>query len=448
MRCVPAIFGTATAGLLFSLRRHFGFWGAFAAAALFAVSPASVYFSRSFIGEAGFVFFTLAMALAAIRYRDTAWPAYLRVAAGAAAVLFAIKATALLPVLALTIAYFYANVYQGFLKRRTQPQDSQTAATGTSVAGVASAFVRRAGGGRKLAVHIASAAAVFVCIYVGFYSSFGSNFKGVRDSLRAYQFWAQYLTMDVGTGYLTYLRWLAAQEPVLLILGAAGFAFALYRGRNWFALFSGFWAVAVLVAYSVTPNKSPWLILNLVLPLAMCSGYLVAEIAGFLRGHTLWLQAAAGLAMAISLLFSMGRAISLSFVRYDDPSIAYSRSHTPRTFPAIVDKIDEISAANGKGTASFITVTSPEYFPLHWYLRNYWNVRYWEYLALDRTDILIVTDRQDASVGYVTRGLFDRVGAYPERPGASLVVYARRPGAVLPTAGNAAPADKRRATGR
>src|ERR1700739_1129387 len=61
IRLVPALFGIATVALLLGLRKQVGDIGVLAAAALLAVSPAAVYFSRDFIHEALLVFFTLAV---------------------------------------------------------------------------------------------------------------------------------------------------------------------------------------------------------------------------------------------------------------------------------------------------------------------------------------------------------------------------------------------------
>lgn len=70
LRLVPLIFGMATVWLALSLRRYIGAVGALAAAALLALSPGVVFFSRYFIHEMMFVFFTFAVVVAALRYYD------------------------------------------------------------------------------------------------------------------------------------------------------------------------------------------------------------------------------------------------------------------------------------------------------------------------------------------------------------------------------------------
>ena len=70
VRFVPLVTGVATVWLGLSLRRHLGSIGALAAAALMAVSPGMVFFSRYFIHEMMFVFFTVGAVVAALKYYE------------------------------------------------------------------------------------------------------------------------------------------------------------------------------------------------------------------------------------------------------------------------------------------------------------------------------------------------------------------------------------------
>ncbi len=76
LRAVTAAFGVGVVWLVLCLRRYLGAFGALAAAALLAVSPGMVYNSRYFIHEMLFVFFTLGVGVAALRfYEGDALPA-------------------------------------------------------------------------------------------------------------------------------------------------------------------------------------------------------------------------------------------------------------------------------------------------------------------------------------------------------------------------------------
>ncbi|MDT7604100.1 MAG: hypothetical protein QOF61_2097, partial [Acidobacteriota bacterium] len=70
LRSVTVAFGLATVWLALSLRRYIGAVGALAASALIAVSPGMVFFSRYYIHEMLFVFFTLGIVVGALRFYD------------------------------------------------------------------------------------------------------------------------------------------------------------------------------------------------------------------------------------------------------------------------------------------------------------------------------------------------------------------------------------------
>jgi len=70
VRLLPLIFGLATVWLALGLRRYIGRIGALAAGALLALSPGVVFFSRYFIHEMMFVFFTLGIVVAALRFYE------------------------------------------------------------------------------------------------------------------------------------------------------------------------------------------------------------------------------------------------------------------------------------------------------------------------------------------------------------------------------------------
>ena len=88
MRLVPAFFGLATLGLVLLTGRWIGRPGALAAAALLAVSPGMVFFSRYAIHEMLLVFFTLAFVLAAARWWEAGRTRFLVAAAAALAALY------------------------------------------------------------------------------------------------------------------------------------------------------------------------------------------------------------------------------------------------------------------------------------------------------------------------------------------------------------------------
>jgi uncharacterized protein (TIGR03663 family) len=70
VRLLPLIFGLAAVWLTLGLRRYIGSVGALAAGALLALSPGFVFFSRYYIHEMMFVFFTLGLVVALLRFYE------------------------------------------------------------------------------------------------------------------------------------------------------------------------------------------------------------------------------------------------------------------------------------------------------------------------------------------------------------------------------------------
>src|SRR2546425_2343835 len=127
IRLVPALFGLGTIWLVLMLRRRLGTIGTLAAAAFLAVSPGAVYLSRYFIHESLFVFFTLGIVVAALKYYDSGAGVYLILGAISAALMVATKETwiingpVLLIALITTTAYFWLR---GRASKKSQSTDN------------------------------------------------------------------------------------------------------------------------------------------------------------------------------------------------------------------------------------------------------------------------------------------------------------------------------------
>src|SRR6185295_10481467 len=109
--------------------------------------------------------------------------------------------------------------------------------------------------------------------WVVFYSSFFTNMKGLSDSFKTFEVWTKTGTVAHVHPFLTYVFWLVYRESPLLVLGSLGALAVVLKPKNGFALFSALWAFGMLAAYSLIPYKTPWLLLNIVVPLALIAGY-------------------------------------------------------------------------------------------------------------------------------------------------------------------------------
>ena len=464
IRLVPALFGLGTIWLVLTLRRHLGNVGALSAALLLAISPGAVYLSRYFIHESLFVFFTLGIVVAALKYYEEAHPVYLILASASAALLFATKETWIISAAVLLIAMVSTLVYRrlfGFgLTGQTQKRKQKGKNSNTSLSLWWSETVERFGGARNVALWSAIAVIVFVLVGVLFYSSFFTNSKGVSDSIKTFEVWTKTGSKDHVHDMSTYLmKWLIYQESALLGLGIMGAAFVVLRPANAFAVFSALWAFGMIAAYSYVPYKTPWLMLNFIVPLALIGGYAIEWIYQELGTRDVeifarWLGVAGVLVLATSILpgtvaaryrsasniafelraFAPGfQTIDVNFRNYDNDNqyYVYVYAHTRRDLLKLVDEVDRITRRSSTGKDTGVTIVSPDYWPLPWYFRDYKHVGYFARMTTSTEPIIIASETQRSEMqtnfgGYrqLSSGL-NPAGSFDLRPGVELLLYVR-----------------------
>ena len=427
IRLIPVLFGLGTIGLVFCLRSRLGRVATLGAGLLLAISPGAVYLSRYFIHESQFVFFTLGIVVAGIRFYDTLNLSYLLLASASAALLFATKETAMISAGVLLIAFGLTSVYRSVYASAFLGLPAKGRGYGRQQ-GAFSRFVVNFGGWIPLLISVAIAVLVFVLLNVVFYSSFFRNSQGIYDALKTFEVWSKTgQTAHVQSSY-KYVEWLVYQESPLLFLGALGAAIVVLKPKNAFALFSALWAFGLIAAYSLIPYKTPWLVLNFIVPLALIAGY-VAQFIYELDGGRVRLVAAIWL---ISLV-SAYQTIDLNFINYDNDKgyYVYVYAHTTRGMLDLVHKIDEI-AAKEDGPSTGISILSPDYWPLPWYLRNYTRVGYYGRTAATSEPIIIANANQkpeiDMNYGAVYRQEPSNAGdgSFELRPGVRLLLYVHR----------------------
>lgn len=496
VRLMTASFGVAMLWLSRDLRSTIGNAGALAAVGLLALSPGSVFFSRYFIHEIMFVCFTVGLVVTILHYCETRRPTLLLVAGAWAALAFATKETAIITTGVLVIAWPCAWLHVR-IHRRIFPSAKDSAAAPTAMP------ARE--GWLDLALWTAAAFSLFILIGVVLFSSFFTYPEGVRGAVRTFEIWRKTGESSHVHAWDTYFNWLYRTEAPCLVLGAIGVIVALWRAESRKTAYLAFWAIGMLAAYSLVKYKTPWLTLNMVLPLAVMGGYAVAALlsaravkpwlvgalvvtatesvglllpraslaslasrpkvafqalldtAGgqlarfaedprFLAGMGVPLLVTAGalasallalawprrprIVIAPALILAAGvsiyQTIELNFYRYDDDRYVYVYAHTRRGFHGLVDRIHSLAEASGSGTATPISVTSTEHWPLSWYLRDYTQTGYHGAIAgLDTAAIVVGHVNQDGELRSRMGRNFTRLGAYPLRPGVDLVLFVR-----------------------
>jgi uncharacterized protein (TIGR03663 family) len=429
IRLITVLFGLGTIVLVFLLRRRLGTVATLAAALLLAVSPGAVYLSRYFIHESLFVFFTLGIVVACIWAYDKRNPGYLIWAGACAALLFATKETAMISVAVLIIALVLTVGYMYFTRKQ---QVVQYASKRNKPDSWINRLINEMGGMGSVVRALATTLFVFFSLYLLFYSSFFTNNKGIADSLQTFAVWSKTgATAHVHPASM-YLTWLFSMEAPLLLLGAAGAAIVVLKPKNSFALFSALWSFGLIAAYSLIPYKTPWLMLNFVIPLALISGHAIQAI--YEMDHAQLRLASAVLLVAVGL--ATYQSIDLNFVNYDNdnPKYVYVYAHTRRGTLDLVNQVEQIAKENS-GDLTGITIVSPDYWPLPWYFRNFSRVGYFGRMAASSEPMIIANESQKSEVETNFGGVYRQVpsketdGSFELRPGVKLLLYVRRPDA-------------------
>jgi predicted membrane-bound mannosyltransferase len=201
------------------------------------------------------------------------------------------------------------------------------------------------------------------------------------------------------------------------------------KSKNSLPLFCGLWSFGLIAAYSLIPYKTPWLVLNFVIPLALIAGYTIQEI--YEMDQRQLRLAAVILVFAIGIATS--QSINLNFINYDNDNekYVYVYAHTTRPLLELVNQVEQI-AREHQGGQTGISIVSPDYWPLPWYFRNFNRVGYFGRMAGTSEPIIIANENQkpemEANFGELYRQVPSKAedGTFELRPGVKLLLYVRR----------------------
>jgi uncharacterized protein (TIGR03663 family) len=420
VRLVTAIFGIGVVWLLLCLRRQLGLFGSLAAAAMAAVSPGLVFFSRYYIHEILFVFFSLGVIVAWLRYGETGLPRCFMLATASLAMMGTTKETWVI-----TLAVWLIAIPCTMLWLRIVKSDELEPVVAATDGAGETRWTRQ-----QL---YTNAAILFLAVWVVLYSSLFTNFpQGVADSFLTYKHWFETSGNANVYPWTKYLEWLlgladgraslrADAELPAMLFGAFGIIVALLQARSRFAVFTAFWSMGVLAAYCLIPYKTPWLALSIVLPFVMMAGYGLEQL------YTRWRQRAVALALTVLWLgLGVTQAWDLSFKSFDDERQPYSYAHTRGDFLNLVKEVENIASGNPAGKTIGITIMSPEHWPLPWYLRDYPNAGFWGRIVDTKEAMIIAHQDQKAEVDRLLGDKYRVISQHDLRPGNTLVLYLRK----------------------
>lgn len=408
-RFMPALFGTMVVALLYPLRRRFGTMGLLTAGLLMAFSPTTSFFSRDTIHEIYFTFFSLAIVVSFFLYSETRKSRYIYFSAASLAFIVTVKETYILTfavyALSLTIAYCHEMV---FSPKGNRLQYSQ------------SVFTTFAADCRKNKYVIGIGVGLFLFINFLFYSSFFTYYAGIKGVLTTLKIWTKTGTHTGGHAkpFFYYFTLLYKFELPILILGIAGFYYSFRRGSK-FTVFVSSWAILVYLTYSFIPYKTPWLIVNILLPFSLLGGIFTANI---LRMVTKSWHYAIFYPLYLGIFgFSCYQSIMLNFYNYDDERCELVYVQTKRDIYNLLDRLKSLSLVHGKDMT--INVVSKEYWPLPWYLREYKNAKFWGSVVDNpNAPVILVDKNNETALKKKLKGDYKQE-RFVLRPGVVLVAY-------------------------
>lgn len=212
-------------------------------------------------------------------------------------------------------------------------------------------------------------------LFVALYSSFGGHPDGVHDGLTSWMYWKN---TGASSGHVKpfgyYSEIILQYDFMIAFLFFLAAVVILFTQRDRYKIFLVFWAFLLWLIYSIIPYKTPWLIINFLLPFAI-----VAGTGWNIIFKTLSSKYYKYLMVFIILVMSLNAltiAIKAKFFTYDNPENKLTYVHTYRDFESEVTAIYTLAQASQDGYNINISVAAPEYWPLPSYLYRFKNVGY------------------------------------------------------------------------
>ncbi len=354
LRLTSVVAGTILILLFGAAVEMFGFVPSLLTALLFAVAPLPVYYDRYFIHEPLFCAATMALILSAWYACKSHSTGQAMLAGACAALMLACKETAILNLFALAAAALV------FRARNSH--------------GSSCAISPRRG-------QLLAAFATFLALTVILFTWFGSNWKSLGALSHVA---ANVLAHAAGQGHQQPF-WYYGQlliggwsGGVLVAIACVGLFIALKkRGTSPYQALA-YYCLIITAIYSSIPYKTPWLALNLWLPLAIFTGMTV---------ELLWRRTARkfGKRVAIPAFCILAFAGVLIghdtrqrvFLQPADESNPYAYAHTSDDILGLPTEITEMARKDGINSPR-IAVIASDPWPLPWYLRHFKQVGFWQ----------------------------------------------------------------------
>ncbi len=352
MRVTPAIFGVLCIILLLLMHPTLGKPGVLFGAAVLALSPADVYFSKTFIHEIYFAFAYAGMFwafLEAVRKPKASAVILFYVFLSLA---FTVKETAAFAIPSFGAALFMGWYFAG--RYETEPHSFQA---GPLL-------------GRPNMHHLTWGIGLALVLWALLFSSFLTNPKGIVDFFAAYGSWFSTGVVEKPHAkpwpYFFVLLGEYYAPALPFALWAAVRAFWKHRPRT-IALLAV--AVSTLFVYTVIPYKTPWCVLVIGLAWIVLAADGFTDLWELLRHPAL--RAAIVVVSLAGLAVYAWASYRINFEKYDDEDYQIVYVQTLREYESMLRDLAVVVQTSGLGDQQPIYLAQNAKNPGRFYLRHY-----------------------------------------------------------------------------
>lgn len=403
LRLTSVVAGTITILLFGAAVDMFGYLPSLLAAMLFAFGPLPVYYDRYFIHESLFCAATFGLILSGWRAFETRSVGYAALAGACAALMCASKETAILHLFALVFA---AVVFRIWNLRGERPAESSRPWPFLAAAGT------------------------FLTLLVILFTWFGRAWNVLPALLHAVP---DFLARAAGQGHQKplwyYARLLAGgwSGGLLVALACLGFLISIRRRSVSPYVLLAYYTFLIAALYSLIPYKTPWLALNIWLPLALFAASAVASGWNWAVkkvSFRIAIPAVCVVAVLAGVLIAYDTR-QRAFLHPSDENNPYAYAHTSDDILGLPAEIADSARRNGIATPR-IAVIASDPWPLPWYLRHFSQVGFWQ-PGQKVTDADFFITSTEAAEQYADQLRNFRPEFFGVRPGVLILLWSPAP---------------------